>query len=52
MYCGGGLAEGNCQCGVACGGVFIPDRGGGVNADRCRSQLIGLNLLISIITWV
>ena len=59
-----GLAEGNCQCGAISaprvrgnglflvgGGVFIPDRGGGVNTDRCRSQLIGLNLLVNLGSW-
>jgi len=28
------------------GGVFIPDRDGGVSADRYGSQLIGLNFLL------
>ena len=63
MCCGGGLAEKNCQYGVECAlrfrettpflvrekGVFIPDRNGGVDVDRYGSQLISLNLLISII---
>jgi len=32
------------------GSVFVPDRGSGVGVDRCRSQLIDLNLLILITT--
>ena len=62
MYCGGGIAKRNYQCGVICVlrirkatslfleevGVFVPDRGDRVDTDRCGSQLIGLNLLISV----
>ena len=33
------------------GGVSIRDRGG-VDVDRYGSQLIGLNLLISVTVWV
>ena len=31
------------------GGVFIPDRGDGVDADMCGFQLLDLVLLISVI---
>jgi len=59
--CGGGLAEGH--RGVVCalrireatsfreGGVFVAGKGDGVDTDRCKSQLIGLNLLIFVIAW-
>ena len=65
VWVGSGLAEENFQCGAVCapkvrendlfivgGGVFIPDRGGGANADRYESQLIGLNILVVVIVWV
>ena len=60
MCCGSRLVERNCQHGVVCalrirkatsfseGGVFVPDRGDGVDTDRGGSQLIGLNLLILV----
>ena len=64
MCCGGGLAEENYQCGVIYvvrirkvtsfsleSRHIIPHKGGGVDVERCGSQLIGLNLLISIIAW-
>ena len=61
MYRGGGLTEKNYQRCVICvlrirettsflekEAVFVPDRGGGVDENRHRSQLIGLNLLILV----
>ena len=65
MCCGGGLKKENFQCGVVCAlrireatsfsgerGVFMPDRGGGADANRYESQVIGLNLLIFITVWL
>ena len=34
------------------GGVFIPDRGDGMDVDRRGAQLIDLNRLISVTAWV
>ena len=66
MCCGGGLAEKKML--VWCGmcsedygsdllllgerGMFIPVRRGEADADRYGSQLIDLNLMISVTVWV